>query len=70
MKKLTLGLASVGAFAAITLGLASPAFAATGYATPGHDASYSTQTDNTAYQFVDCSVHVNYQGSNVDVNWC
>jgi hypothetical protein len=70
MKKFTLGLASVGAFAALTLGLATPAFAATDYVTPGHDAVYSTQTDSATVRPVDCSVHVNYQGADVNVNWC
>jgi len=70
MKKLTLGMASVSAFAAITVGLATPAFAATDYTTPSHDAVYSTQTDTTAFQPVDCSVHVNHQGTDVNVSWC
>ena len=70
MKKLALGLASAGAFAAITVGMAAPAFAATGDVIRTHDAVYSTQTGTTTYQPVDCHVHVNYQGSDVDVAWC
>ena len=70
MKKFTLGLATVGTFAAITVGLASPAFAATDQVTPGHAAVYSTQTNTTAVQPVDCHVSVNNGGTNVDVNWC
>ncbi|HEX3546515.1 MAG TPA: hypothetical protein VHU62_08055 [Mycobacterium sp.] len=70
MKKLTLGLASVGAFAAITIGLAGPAMATPDYVVPSHDAVYSTQTGAANVVPVDCHVHVNYQGSDVDVNWC
>ena len=70
MKKLALSLVGAGAFAAVTLGLATPAIAATDYVTPGHDAVYSTQTHTTTVTPVDCHVHVNYQGSDVDVAWC
>jgi len=70
MKKLTLGLASAGAFAALTIGLAAPAVATADYAVPSHDAVYSTDTHGATVQPVDCHVHVNYQGSDVDVNWC
>jgi hypothetical protein len=45
MKKMALGLATAATFAALTIGLASPAMA-------------------------DCSVHVNNQGIDVNVNWC
>ncbi len=55
MKKLTLGLATVGTFAALTVGLASPASAAT------HAATFEPAA---------CNVHVNNGGTNVDVNWC
>ena len=70
MKKLTLGLASAGVFGAITLGLAGPAMATPDYVSPNHDAVYSTHSHSAPIRPVDCSVHVNYQGSNVDVNWC
>jgi hypothetical protein len=40
------------------------------YAVPSHDAVYSTDTHGATVQPVDCHVHVNYQGSDVDVNWC
>jgi hypothetical protein len=70
MKKFTLGLASAGAFAAITLGLAGPAMAAPGYVAPGHDAVYSTQDHGASIRPVDCSVHVNSSGTDVNVNWC
>ncbi len=70
MRKLTLGLATVGTFAAITVGLASPAFAATDHVTPANPAVYSTQTNTTAVQPVDCHVTVNNGGTHVDVNWC
>ena len=70
MKKFALTMASAGAFGAITLGLAGPAIAAPDYVTPSHDAVYSTHSDSATIRPVDCSVHVNYQGSDVDVNWC
>ena len=55
MKKLTLGLATAGTFAALTVGLASPASAAT------HTATFEPAA---------CTVHVNNGGTDVDVNWC
>jgi hypothetical protein len=70
MKKFALGLASAGAFAALTVGLATPAFAGTSDVTPSHDAVYSTQTDTATYQPVSCSVHVNHNGTDVNVSWC
>jgi hypothetical protein len=70
MKKLILGLATAGTFAALTVGLASPAMAATGTVTPNHDAVYSTSDNAATYQQAGCSVTVNNGGTNVDVNWC
>jgi hypothetical protein len=70
MKKFALGLASAGAFAAIGLGLAGPAMAAPDYITPTHDAVYSTHSDSPTVRPVDCSVHVNSGGTDVNVNWC
>jgi hypothetical protein len=70
MKKLALGLATAGTFAALTIGFASPAMAASSYVGPGHDAVYVTDDHTATYQPVDCSVHVNHEGTNVDVNWC
>jgi hypothetical protein len=55
MKKATLALSAATALAAATIGLAAPAMA---QSLPGGPAP------------LDCSVHVFYQGSNVDVNWC
>ena len=44
---------------------------ALGLATAGTLAAVYVMNDHTAtYQPVDCSVHVNHQGSNVDVTWC
>ncbi|HYR15913.1 MAG TPA: hypothetical protein VEQ67_17110 [Mycobacterium sp.] len=69
MKKLALGLATAGTFAVMAIGLAGPAMAASPVVGTGHDAVYVD--DHTAtYQAVDCSVHVNSSGTNVDVNWC
>jgi hypothetical protein len=71
MKKLVLGMASAGVFAAISLGLAGPAMAAPAdYVTPAHDAVYSTQSDSATIRPVDCSVHVTSGGTDVNVNWC
>jgi hypothetical protein len=70
MKKLALGLATAGTLATMTIGLAGPAMAAPRDVSPGHDAVYVTDDHTATYQPVDCSVHVNYQGSDVDVNWC
>ena len=42
MRKFALGLASAGAFAAITIGLASPAMASPDYVVPSGDDVYST----------------------------
>jgi hypothetical protein len=71
MKKLVLGMASAGVFAAISLGLAGPAMAAPAdYVTPAHDAVYSTQSDSVNIRPVDCSVHVSSGGTDVNVNWC
>jgi hypothetical protein len=69
MKKLALGLATAGTFAVMTIGLASPAMAASPYVGTGH-AVYATDDQTATYQPVDCSVHVNNGGTNVDVNWC
>ena len=70
MKKITLGLATAGAFAAMTIGLATPAMAATGATSPAHSAVYVADDHTATYQPVDCSVHVIYQGNPVDVTWC
>ena len=70
MRKLALGLASAAAFAAITIGLAGPAMASPDYVVPGHDNAYSTHSHSSTVRAVDCSVHVNYRGSDVDVNRC
>jgi len=71
MKKIALGLASAGAFAAISLGLTGPAMAAPAdYVTPTHDAVYSTHSDAANIRPVDCSVHVSSGGTDVNVNWC
>jgi hypothetical protein len=70
MKKLALGLATAGTFAVMTVGLASPAMAASPFVGTGHDTVYVTDHHTATYQPVDCSVHVNSSGTNVDVNWC
>jgi len=70
MKKLVLSLASAGAFAAISLGVAGPAMAAPDYVAPTHDAVYSTHSDSPTIRPVDCSVHVTSGSTDVNVNWC
>jgi len=71
MRKFALGLASVGAFAAITIGLAGPDMAWPNYVVPSGDGVYSSHTHPGAtVRPVDCAVHVNYQGTPVDVTWC
>jgi hypothetical protein len=70
MRKLALGLASAGAFAAITIGLAGPAMASPDYVVPGRDDVYSTHRHSANLRPVDCAVQINYWGSGTDVNWC
>ena len=53
----------------MTIGLAGPAMAAPRDVAQ-YDAVYVTDGHTATYQPVDCSVHVRYQGSDVDVNWC
>jgi len=59
-------------FAAVLLGLglAGPAMATPDYVAPTHDAVYSTHSDSPTVRPVDCSVHVNSGGTDVNVNWC
>jgi hypothetical protein len=71
MRNSVIGLATAGALAALTIGLASPALAATQYVGPTQHAVYSTSDGQaSAFQPVDCSVHVNHQGTDVNVQWC
>ena len=70
MKKLTLALATAATLAVMTVGVPAPAMAAPHPVGPGHDTVYSTDVHGATYQPVDCSVHVRYQGADVDVNWC
>ncbi|MCW2558320.1 MAG: hypothetical protein JWP55_2284 [Mycobacterium sp.] len=70
MKKMILGLATAGTFAALTVGLASPAMADPGNPGPTRDAVYGTSDTTATYQQVGCNVSVNNGGTNVNVNWC
>ena len=70
MKKLTLGLAGACAYAAIALGSAGAAMAVPDYVTPGHDTVHTPYPHSASIRPVDCVVHVNSQGSDVNVNWC
>jgi hypothetical protein len=70
MKKLALGFATAGTLAVMALGLAGPALAAPRDVSPNYDAVYVTDGHTASYQPVDCSVHVNSGGTDVNVNWC
>jgi hypothetical protein len=69
MKKLALGFATAATLAAMTIGL-GPALAAPSTPSPNYDAVYVTDGQTASYQPVDCSVHVNSGGTDVNVNWC
>jgi len=68
MKKLTFALSAATALAGATIGLAAPALAAPS-AGPALDTVSSVAANHSSYP-LDCSVHVLYQGSVVDVQWC
>jgi hypothetical protein len=70
MKKLALGLATAATLATMTIGLAGPAMAAPRDVSPHYDAVYVSDGHTASYQPVDCSVHVNSGGTDVNVNWC
>jgi hypothetical protein len=70
MKKLALGFATAGTLAVMTIGLAGPALAAPRDVGPNYDAVYVTEGSTASYQPVNCSVHVNSGGTDVNVNWC
>lgn len=70
MKKLALGLATAATLATMTVGLASPALASPRDVSPNYDAVYVSDSHTASYQPVDCSVHVNSGGTDVNVNWC
>ena len=69
MKKLTFALSAATALAAATIGLAAPAMAAPSGVGPAQDTVSSVAANQAIYP-LDCSVHVVYQGSPVDVQWC
>lgn len=59
MNKIALGLASAGAFIAITVGMASPAYAAPDRGTGGHDAAHAAPQHPASTQAVDYHGAVN-----------
>ena len=67
MRKFALGLASAGAFAAITIGLAGPAMASPDYVLPGRDA-YTQQPLSTTIRPVDSAVQINYPAAGDDMS--
>jgi len=69
MKKFTFALTAATALAAATVGLAAPAMAAPS-AVGRAPAVVSSVADTHASYPLDCGVHVLYQGSVVDVQWC
>jgi len=70
MKKLTFALSAATALAAATIGLAAPAVAATSAVGPAQDTVSSVAANYSIHPADACSVHVLYQGSVVDVQWC
>jgi hypothetical protein len=70
MRKFALGLASAGAFAAITIGLAGPVMASPDNIVPGQDEVYSTHPHSTTVRPVDCAIQINYANPSVDTNRC
>jgi hypothetical protein len=68
MKKFTLAASAATALAAATIGLAAPAVAMPSVG-PAHDTVSSVGANHSSYP-LDCGVHVLYQGSVVDVQWC
>jgi hypothetical protein len=70
MKKFALSLATVGTLAVMAAGMAGPALAAPREVSPNYGAVYVTDGHTASYQAVDCSVHVNSGGTDVNVNWC
>ena len=69
MKKLTFALSAATVLAGATIGLAAPALAAPSAAGPALDTVSSVAANHSSYP-LDCGVHVFYQGSVVDVQWC
>jgi hypothetical protein len=65
-KKTTVAMLAATALAALGVGLAAPAMASPGLG-PVPATSVATQHGGAP---LDCSVHVLYQGADVDVNWC
>lgn len=68
MKKVTAALTAATALAAAIIGLAAPAAAAPTTGSLSVPVA-SVGAEHGGYP-LDCSVHVLYQGANVDVNWC
>ena len=69
MTKVTKAVCAATALTAVTIGLAAPAMAAA--PTPGSAPmpAASMGFGHGGYP-LDCSVHVRYYGTDVDVNWC
>jgi hypothetical protein len=70
MKKLTFALPAATALAAATVGFAAPAVAVPSAVGPAQDAESSVAANQSVYPLDPCRVHVLYQGSVVDVQWC
>ena len=68
MKKVGVALSAATALAAVTIGLAAPAVAAP-ITRPAPVPVASVGANHGGYP-LDCSLHVLYQGADVDVNWC
>jgi hypothetical protein len=70
MRKLTFALSAATALAAATIGLAAPAVAAPSAGAPLQGTVSSVAANPASYPVDGCNVHVLYQGSVVDVQWC
>jgi hypothetical protein len=70
MKKLTFALSAATALAAATIELAAPAVAVPSYVGPAQDSVNSVVPNRPIYPVDACTVHVFYQGTWVDVQWC
>jgi hypothetical protein len=69
MKKLTFALSAGAALVAATVGLAAPALATPSTVATAQYAASSVAAAHAPFP-QDCGVHVLYQGSVVDVQWC
>jgi hypothetical protein len=70
MRKLTFAAGAATALAAATIGLAAPAAAVPSAVGPAQQSVGSGAANHSIHPVDACTVHVLYQGSIVDVQWC